>query len=81
MDKINPDCRNIMQIFNIEFGGIPQSLGLEGLKYKRIQYCACLIRVCNLVPYIYFFFFPMAQRPLLGQDFLIIEASRSHHIK
>jgi len=36
MENINPYCGTIIQIFNIKYGGIHQTLGTEELKYKRI---------------------------------------------
>jgi hypothetical protein len=87
MDNINPDCGNIMQIFNIEFGGIHQSLGLEELKYKRIQCCALSYKSVQLSPlYIYIHFFlshgstvPTGPGPPHYQRFTITSHSDTPH--
>jgi hypothetical protein len=39
-----------MQVFNIKWDRIHQLLGLEGLKYKRIQYCALSYKSGQLGP-------------------------------
>jgi hypothetical protein len=61
-DNINPDCGNVMQIFNIQCGGIHQSIGLEGLKYKTIKYCALSYKSVQLSPW-YIFSFPWRNSP------------------